>query len=103
MVDKITSFKSSTGKIFDTEFEAHCEELRDFLMRNGADNDAIARKIVKAIADGQPETLSQMRQIVDSMSDCAPLPAPSACTLCNGCGKHYPTGEVCGTYDCPGF
>jgi len=73
MVQQATVFKTTTGKSFDTEFEAWGEELRDFLVRNGADNDAIARKIVQAVADGQPETLCTLADIVENMHRCAPL------------------------------
>lgn len=78
MVQAITQFKTTTGKSFDTEFEAWGEELRDFLVKHGADNDAIARKIVQAIIDGQPETLCTLADIVENMHRCAPLPPPVA-------------------------
>lgn len=76
MVKQVTQFRTTTGKSFDDEFDAWGEELRDFLMKNGADNDAIARKIVQAITDGQPETLATLADIVENMDRCAPLPPP---------------------------
>lgn len=72
MVKAMTKFRATTGKDFDTEFEAWGEELRDFLVTNGADNDAIARKIVQAVVDGQPETLATLADIVENMARCAP-------------------------------
>lgn len=72
MVTQYTGYRATTGKSFDTEFEACGEELRDFLMKNGADNDAIARKIVQAVVDGQPETLCTLADIVENMHRCAP-------------------------------
>jgi len=72
MAKQVTQFKSDSGKMFDTEFEAWGEDLRDFLVSNGADNDAIARKIVAAVISGQPETLSTLGRIVENMERCAP-------------------------------
>lgn len=71
MVERVTAFKTSSGKSFDTELAAWGEELRDFLVANGADNDAIARKIVKSIVDGQPDTLIALATIVENMTSCA--------------------------------
>lgn len=81
MVQAITSFKTTTGKMFDSEFIAWGEELRDFLVKNGADNDAIARKIAHAIAEGQPETLCALADIVENMHRCAPPPPPAQQSL----------------------
>jgi hypothetical protein len=78
MVQAFTGFRSTTGKSFDTEFEAWGEELRDFLVKHGADNDAIARKIVQAVVDDQPETLATLADIVENMDRCAPPPPPVA-------------------------
>lgn len=72
MVTEYTGYRATTGKSFDTEFEAWGEELRDFLVKHGADNDAIARKIVQAVVDGQPETLCTLADIVENMHRCAP-------------------------------
>lgn len=71
MVERVTAFKTSNGKSFDTELAAWGEELRDFLVANGADNDAIARKIVKSIVDGQPDTLIALATIVENMTRCS--------------------------------
>lgn len=101
MVQQATVFKTTTGKSFDTEFEAWGEELRDFLVRNGADNDAIARKIVQAVADGQPETLCTLADIVENMHRCAPLlvgatieAVPCApMVMCATCERPYPADD----------
>lgn len=122
MVRQVTSFKTTTGKSFDTEFEAWGEEFRDFLVTNGADNDAIARKIVAAIVDGQPETLCTLADIVENMHRCAPhvvLPDFPPTTIeylserevshilktviCTGCGTPRIEGQYCTVEDCPGF
>ncbi len=77
MVQKITSFKASTGKSFETEYEAWKEELRAWLKAHGVDNDAIAAAIVKAVDDGQPKTLDSLAGIVNGMKKCAPEPKPA--------------------------
>lgn len=87
MVQQATVFKTTTGKSFDTEFEAWGEELRDFLVKNGADNDAIARKIVQAVADGQPETLCTLADIVENMHRCAPLLVGAPDSFLEQCAK----------------
>ncbi len=79
MVTQVTVFKTTTSKSFDTEFDAWAEELRDFLTSNGADNDAIARKIVAAVVNGQPETLRTLSEIVAHMARCAPLAVLAHC------------------------
>lgn len=83
MVTEYTGYRATTGKSFDTEFEAWGEELRDFLVKHGADNDAIARKIVQAVVDGQPETLCTLADIVENMHRCAPPPPPMPEPLIN--------------------
>lgn len=94
MVKIVTQFQTTTGKSFEKEFDAWAEELRDFLMKNGADNDAIARKIVQAVTDGQPETLATLADIVDNMDRCAPLKeAPEPTVKCDNCGKTYFANE----------
>lgn len=72
MVEKITSFKAANGKTFETEYEAWKEDLATWLKNHGADNDAIARKIVEAIDQGQPGTLFDLAEIVTSMREAAP-------------------------------
>lgn len=91
MVQRVTTFKSDNGKTFDTEFDAWCEELRAFLVSNGADNDAIARKIVAAVSDGRPETLSTLANIVGAMRQCAP-PMPPV-ILCRNCQRLYAASD----------
>lgn len=120
MVQAFTGFRSTTGKSFDTEFEAWSEELRDFLVKHGADNDAIARKIVQAVVDGQPETLATLADIVENMDRCAPevvrdaaaldewdkdaavwnVPpsAPAPVIQCLDCGRLHPADTDC--YEC---
>lgn len=74
MVKQTIKFTADTGNTFDNEYDAWKDELRAWLIAHGADNDAIARKIVGAIDDGQPETLDALAQIVSGLKNAAPLP-----------------------------
>lgn len=72
MIEQITKYRASDKTDHDSEFKAWQHELKIWLIVNGADNEAIAGKIVKAIDDGRPETLDQLARIVGGMAEHAP-------------------------------
>lgn len=78
MIEAITKFRASDGSDHESEYKAWKHELKTWLIANGADNEAIAEKIVKAIDDGRPDTLTALGAIVAGMVANAPPPASKA-------------------------
>ena len=72
MIEEITKFRASDKTDHESAFAAWKHELKIWLILNGADNEAIAGKIVKAVYDGRPETLDQLATIVTGMKNSAP-------------------------------
>lgn len=76
MAKEVTFFQSDNGNAFPTAYEAWKDDLTEWFLHHGCENMAIARKIVKAIDDGQPDTLESLRRIVEGLTDTAPPPPP---------------------------
>jgi len=95
MVKQTTKYTTEAGAIFDTEYEAWKDELRA-LMAVYADSDAIARRIVTAVDDGQPDTLDALARIITGMKESAPdwSKAPSADYYCDQCKKMHEWNET---------
>lgn len=72
MIEQFTGFKSSDGHIHDSEYDAWKSEFGIWLKKHGVDNHAIVMQIVKAVDDGQPDTLTELRIIIEGMSRNAP-------------------------------
>jgi hypothetical protein len=72
MVEQITKFRASDKTDHECAFAAWKHELKIWLIANGADNEAIASKIVKAVDDGRLETLAVLATIVTGMTKTAP-------------------------------
>ena len=72
MIEQITKYRASDKTDHESAFAAWKHELKIWLIINGADNEAIAGKIVKTIDDGRPESLNELAEIVLGMQKHAP-------------------------------
>lgn len=78
MIEPFNGFKSSAGRIHSGEYDAWKDEFGIWLKTHGVSNEGIVAQIVKAVDDGQPETLTGLRAIIDGMTRCAPAVAIDA-------------------------